>query len=164
MILITERPSLNKIKMFFCNGDCNSFILNLKQNRSIPDNDINVYRVTDGTKFLCDSYNYIIENGTLTICKKMQVEVQKSKYMNWISMANDTINSLYSADEVDKINYLANRYTVDLIKSFYLGKVSFPSDYSVFEGVFVDIPPKAVPYIDFEYHEVPCQTIEVEEI
>ena len=164
MILITERPSLNKIKMFFCNGDCPSFIANLKINRGIPENDLNVYKVTDGTKFICDAYNYVIDQNTLTICEKVQITVSKSKFLDWAYMSDQERLDLYDVDTLNKIDSLISRYTIDLIKSFYSGKVPFPSDYSFFDGIYVDIPPKAVPYTSYEYHEVPKQVIEVEAI
>ena len=150
--------------MFFCNGDCNQFIYNLKVNRDIPDTDLNVYKVTDGTKFICDSYNYSINQNTLTIYKKSISEVTKSKYQHWSEMSEDQIESLYSEDEVEKITYLIGRYTKGVIFSMYKGRIPFPSDFSFFGGVYVDIPPKPVSYPEGIEIDIPCQVINVEAI
>jgi len=162
MILITERPSLNKIKMFFCNGDCSSFISNLKTNRSIPNDDINVYKVTDGTKFIYDAYNYYIENNKIFITRKERVAVTKSRYLNWLYMSESTRNENYSSSEVDKINYLINKYSFGTLEAMFYGKIPFPSDFSVFNGVYTNIPPKPVEYIEYESIDILVQIINVE--
>lgn len=164
MILITERPSLNKIKMFFCNGDCNQFIYNLKVNRNIPDTDLNVYKVTDGTKFLCDSYNYSIDNNVVTIYKEVATDVYYSQYAHWSNMTSEQIESAYTQDEQNKIQELVQRYTVGVIQAMVAGQIPFPSDFSIFDGVYVDLPPKPVSYAQEENQPIPCQFINVEAI
>lgn len=164
MIIITERPSVQEIKMFTVNGDVSSFIANLKQNRGIPDEDLNVFEVTDGTKFICDAKNYSIEieAGCIHIYSAQDLPVQRSKMCCWVELMEYQWSTYYSAEQVAHINYLKNRYSTGVIAQFYSGSVPFPSDYSIVDDVYVNIPYVAVGIESTSSVNVLTQVIEVE--
>lgn len=128
MILITHRPSLEKIKLWDNVQNVSVFCSTLKINRGIPDEDLEVYKVSDSTDSLGQFHEYSFSGNELSL-KECTSTVNGNIYIHWTTLSTDEREMYYSVSELQDIQYIMENYPNYFdIES---GQIDKPSGYPV---------------------------------